>query len=309
MIKWIGFTFIALCVLLAYAPSLMQLPRGDQVHYLAEVAGKHSLWDLTIGCIDLNRHRLISAGDQVLFRPLLYIILGAERYFFQYHFMYWQATGIILHLIVVWLLLGLFCAMGEVIPAILATAFFALLFVNMEMVVWQHISSYIFFIILLLLSLLRLHKICSSQENRRRDYWVLWLLLLAACLTYEIGNGFALLVGMVIWARGLKHRGWAMALFAIPLIYLGLSLINVLVHPFVFPKADPITAHGGLLRQLSNMFYAIGAWAYIGVFPHEFEWVIRSRNMIATTEMHLIKWPHLDQWPSVIGMGIILLFA
>lgn len=41
VVQWLGFAAIAFAVLFVYAPSLMHIPRADQIVYLAEMMDKH----------------------------------------------------------------------------------------------------------------------------------------------------------------------------------------------------------------------------------------------------------------------------
>ena len=64
--QWLGFAVIAFFVFLVYFPSLMHVPRADQIMYLGEVAKQDSFWQLAINDYDLNRHRTIAPGDELL---------------------------------------------------------------------------------------------------------------------------------------------------------------------------------------------------------------------------------------------------
>ena len=88
--RWLAFSIIALAVLIVYFPSLFYPPRADQVIYLSETSNQHHAWDLIVGDYDHNRHRTIAPGDELLFRPLLYGILGTEQVVFGHHFWAWQ---------------------------------------------------------------------------------------------------------------------------------------------------------------------------------------------------------------------------
>jgi len=301
--KAIAFAAIAFFVLLAYSPSFMHVPRADQIMYLSEVAGKKTWWDLTVGSMDLNRHRAFNPGDEILFRPVVYFWLGSERYFFGYNFLLWQAAGILLHLGVLWSLLRLLLAIHTGWPAVLFTAFFSVLFVNMEMVVWHHINSYMLFVICILAALRRCYLILNGQKDRPKDYAVLFLWLVIAAFTYELANVIALAMAIVLWCLKPQQRWWSFCLVLVPLLYAAASLLNARMHPFTFTQSLPTAFATGPVQAIGNWFYAMGAWFYAGLFPGELEWVLGARNMIAPNETHLIKFVHVTQWPTLLALA------
>lgn len=302
--KAIAFAAIAFFVLLVYSPSLMHVPRADQIMYLAEVAHKSSWWDLTAGCVDLNRHRQFNPGDELLFRPVDYFLLGSEKYFFGYNFLLWQAVGIVLHLAVVWSLLGLLLTLNVGWPAVFFTAFFSLLFVNMEMVVWHHINSYMIFIVCILAALRNFYI---------EKYMAVSLWMLLAAFTHEMGSITALVFAAVLWFTRPQQRKWVLYLIAVPVIYAAASLLNAWTHPFTFTKSLPPAFPAGPWQTFTNWLYALGAWAYAGLFPGELEWTMGARDMIAAGETHLIKPLRLEHWQTLlaaaaVGVYISLLF-
>jgi len=100
-----------LCLILinivVFLPSFYHVARSDHLSYLAETASFDSLNDLINYSFSYTRTRILDRGDEIYFRPLLYIGMSIERYFFKYHFMYWQMVGLFLHLIVVGFLIKL----------------------------------------------------------------------------------------------------------------------------------------------------------------------------------------------------------
>ncbi len=307
--QWLGFAAIAFFVLVAYAPSFMHGPRSDQIMYLAEVAPKKTLWDLTIGSIDLNRHRQITPGDEILFRPVVYLVLGAERFFFQYHFMLWQAMGIALHLLVIWMLLRLFFAMHSGWPAIFGAMFFALLMVNMEMVIWHHISSYMLCIALLLAVLWRFFEIIDGRRDSVLDYVLIFCYLTIAAMTHEMANAAALGLGVLLWFLKPARRVWAVVIACVPLVYLSASLLNAYLHQFSLTDPNAVRAQGNFWWFAGNWLYSAAFWIYAGIFPFELQWLLAIRNMISPSQGHLITPLHLNSIPTIIALGLVGVYA
>ncbi len=303
--QWISFAVIASLVWLVYAPSLMHVARADQIMYLAEVGHKHSLWDLTIGSMDLNRHRLFGPGDEILFRPVVYVLLGLEKYFFGNQFMLWQTVGIALHLTVLWQLLRLLLLVYTGLPAIMFVSLFALMFVNLEMVTWQHINGYMIFAAVSLMALRKVWEVLNGKEPTSRDSLVIFLLLLLAGLTHEMGNVVALVLGTAVFFYKPQHRLFYRSLLLVPAVYLLASLLNAWSHPFT----TTMYHQHQIAQILSNGVYALGAWTYVGLFPFDFQWLFAARNMIAPEEIHLIKWPHVQDPAALLAIAAVVLLV
>ena len=100
------FYFIAIVVvnLIIYWPSLFHLPRSDQWWYLLDTLGKDNFFTLVRDYYSFPRVRFFVPQDVLSFRPLWCSFLGLEKSLFGNNFILWQAAGIFLHLVVLWLL-------------------------------------------------------------------------------------------------------------------------------------------------------------------------------------------------------------
>lgn len=78
-------------------------PRSDQTSYLHQLGRYKGLWDILSSAPSFNRTE--SAGDYLLYRPILYLQLGLSYFFFGYDFVRWQLLSLALH---VWLVARLF---------------------------------------------------------------------------------------------------------------------------------------------------------------------------------------------------------
>ena len=300
---WGGFLIISCCIILVYFPSLQHQPRGDQGFYLQEIQHKTSLKELTLGCIDLNRHRQFHPGDQLLFRPLLYIVLGAEQYFFKDNDVLWQGFGILLHILNAWFLLRLLLAIYEGWEAVWATALFAVLFVNIEMVIWTHIHSYMIFTLCVLAALQRWYGVVNKEKGEAADYRVMFLWLMPGAFTYEMGSCIAIILYIFLIFLKPKECKQAIWLLMVPLIYVASSCINYFLNPCMIT----FSTHPGFSKFISDLIYMAGSWVYIGIFPFEVHWYYGDRTVFALYQGHLLKPLYLWSIPSVMMIGTYML--
>jgi hypothetical protein len=256
----------------AYWPSLEHVPRADQWAYLIDTRNCQTLGELWSASYSYNRVRVVGPGDTDLFRPVLFALLVAEKWWFGNNFMPSQAISILLHTVVVLLFLVLLkriarCGSsipqgapesqrdgdplvrhgaqppreretGDSLPNTVSrqgpwlqgiawqgvlpyalTAFFALNFASMELVIWAHLHGYLLFLILVLGGLLLLWDYVYRPElTPRRLRWTLagcWVLALASAFTYELGQFFAVILGIVLagiaWGRAARPSALVMA--------------------------------------------------------------------------------------------------
>ena len=107
-LSWANVGFLALLTALvwvAYWPSLKHGPRTDQWQYLLDTLDRNDFVDLTVHTYSYSRTRCFGRGDAELFRPLLFVVLAAEKALFGTNLWMPQAVGILLHCGVTCLLL------------------------------------------------------------------------------------------------------------------------------------------------------------------------------------------------------------
>src|ERR1035441_6502091 len=139
-------------------------PRADQLAYLHQVSLYTTLHDILKYAPDWNRTH--SAGDTALYRPVLYFLLGLEYGCFGYNFMLWQALAIGLHGLIALVLLATLWKtplQGTGWP-LLVTCLFAGSFLPSELVIWNHITGYVLFCLLISLSVYTLVEFFETIE-------------------------------------------------------------------------------------------------------------------------------------------------
>jgi hypothetical protein len=248
--------------LVVYRYAFFDVARADQLIYLYRTADIHGLWNLTVGLYDFNRTH--SVGDFELFRPILYALLGLERWLWGYNFPAWQATSIGLHVLIV---LSLFCYFRYVcrrssqqnetsFAPFIFSLFFAFLYAGTELVAWHHIVGYLLFCLLAVQALFAHQRFLDRRDGLNAALIVVFAGL--ACFTYEIGNVLAWLlcctllatVAIERWTKlvapiGTANHAIAIAaagmLLILPVGYLAWSYLDYVATVGAMTYRPPIT--------------------------------------------------------------------
>lgn len=300
--------FVAVGVV--YWPSLWHMPRGDQLFYLAEVAYQKDWFTLALGGYDLNRTRLWGPGDEILFRPLLYLILGTQKFFFGYNFICWQLTGLLAHLTVVALFYRLLASIRPAGGALLWTAFFALSFMNMELVVWHHLTAYLVFVALMLGALYHLHQLVSVKGDLLQELRPLVVMMTLACFIYELGNAYALLMAVVLW-KYRRDAGCYLIWLILPVIaYVCMSLTNLLlIHHLQLPSAGGMSFEKFFIA-VKGSFITMFWWMYTVIFYEQYPVILTyARAVFEGKDVLVFKWPSLMSAASCAAVVAVVCYA
>jgi len=303
--RWAAFCFIALAVLIAYFPSLYYPPRADQVIYLSETSAIQHPWDLIIGCYDHNRHRTIAPGDEFLFRPLLYAFLGSEQVLFGHHFWAWQLTGILAHLLLIWVLLRLLWHLSRPWLAFAGAWLFALSVFNYEMVTWPHLSSYMLMMACMVAAIEQAVFCLEVGQIPRERCLRMFIYFLIACFIYETANIFVLLiVGGLFIAFPRMKRSLALLLTPV-LLYAFASYFN-------YTCMDHLSYHAAKSAQTIAWWKYVLAvlhlsfwWLYEGLFNGAYHYFFAIRTMFLENEVMVFK-PLLLNDPQIFLQIFIL---
>ena len=298
---FIPFATISIITLIAYYHGLFQVARADQLAYLGSKATETNLWSLTTRSYALNR-LYCGVPDAILFRPIAYFILGLEKYFFGYNFLWWQLTNFLLHITVVFVLFKILrgeCKNKSIMP-FLFTLYFSVQYSSMEMVVWHHIPGYLFFTILMLIVIYIIQNYSMYSVNKR-VLWFLVFCLFIASFTYELATPLAILTGLyllfydvitksklfiirpdeVIGTRYKKFDPKIIVLiFAVPIIWFLTSTAD-LYFRFGNLSSYSQTVSKSFMENLSSIMYAIFFWIKTGFAPWLLKMTISGRIEIA----------------------------
>ncbi|MBF0570023.1 MAG: hypothetical protein HQL18_04540, partial [Candidatus Omnitrophica bacterium] len=308
---WLSLAVIVAILSVIYSPALLYAPRGDQVAYLAEVANKKTWWDFAIATYDLNRFRFFAPGDENLFRPLLYFILGNERFFFGYNFFAWQLCGLAAHIVAVGCLLKLLFLIRPGVWAAALTGFFAIMAINTEMVSWHHVTTYMIFAALILTALTHAYRILMQGAASAWRFSLIAGLLCLSCFLYETGILFAIAFGIFLWKpAGRTFRPYVCALFALPPVFLGLSALDYILRHVVAIPLPPGSAEPLFPNILLVPLQVPLWWIYSGLFPTQNQLVFGlDRTMVNLRQPALFQPLDLSLWAIRVALAAVLLGA
>lgn len=272
--------FLAAIVVFVFWNSLWGgAPRADQLAYLHQISRYSNFWDILIHSPSWNRTQ--SAGDFLLFRPILYWQLGLFYYFFRYNFFLWQLASLALHVLVVLgvYLLFLKGSLRDTAYPFLISALFGCSFIGSELVLWSHISGYLTFSALFVFSIFFLLGLL--QNGRNLSGWAALFLGFLAQFTYELGALWNLLVGVVLFGCYLKSRAkdgnrvgdpaellkWAQLFSGVALLYPLASVADLLVRgtaiPLVGGRLDlPQRLGLAFWYTIEQMEFWFGGWLF-----------------------------------------------
>ena len=303
--RCLAFTVIALAVLIFYFPSLYYPPRADQVIYLSETSNIKDPSGLILGCYDHNRHRTIAPGDELLFRPLLYVFLGSEQVLFGHHFWAWQLVGLLAHLTMIWVLLRLLWHLSSPWLAFGGTWLFALSVFNYELVTWPHLSTYMLMMACMVSALEEMVFCFEENEVSWRRMIRLLIYSFIACFIYETANIFVLMMAgaLIISFPRMKRR---LLILMTPVILYGfLSYFN---YTYVGHTAHRIAggANGiAVWKYALDVIHLTLWWLYEGLFNGMYHYILGIRAMFLSSEVLVFK-PLVLNEPQVVLELIIL---
>ncbi len=266
--EWFVLVFWTGCL---YYPSLFQIARSDQLAYLMETAGIKDWSALAWDLYDFNRQRVFAKGDELLFRPFFYFILGTERWLFGYHFMLWQLAGVVLHTVVLIWLLRLLRLFGLNRGGLLLVLFFSSLPLCMNMVIWNHLHGYLVFVWMLLIALFELYCVTEKGRLDLRSFILLLTSLSLATFSYDTGCIFTVLFAVYLGTRRgvvcpFGSRVRAAMLLSIPsFAYVALSVLDFFFRKSNAPEANIITSEFHLFSTLKSMVIMGFWWFYSGI--------------------------------------------
>ncbi|MDD3375137.1 MAG: hypothetical protein PHY73_05385 [Candidatus Omnitrophica bacterium] len=278
-LKLIFFLILVSVNLFVYFPSFFHIARHDQLLYVADAAGNNSWVSLAIKkAINYNRNLHLFPGySPPLFRPLFYFVLGTKLWLFGYNFAYWQITGFLLHLAVLWFFLSLLFRIHKSIFAGLFVLFFSVLFANIEMIIWHHINSYMIFVACVLLCIQIFYEIIHNKSVSKKQTWILFISLLIACFICETAflfSAFLFLLSKIFLSpqineKSLISRHWRLMVISPAIIYLALNLLNLASNWNIISNQQYSLGSESfsLIKALKATFISFYWWLSSGLFP------------------------------------------
>lgn len=185
---------IALITGAVFAPSLsLPIRDGDQIGYFSERNGSTSVKD-GLKLMDYGLTRKYAKGDEILFRPLQFAWLAFETKLFSYHAPRWNLAHVALHLLVFFLIFGLFYTIQPSLFAFIFSALLAVFPSSTSLPLNHHLGGYLLGQGLYLAGLILFYSMALGKRP-----WSFPLLLTyagftsLACFFYELVVPFSLL--------------------------------------------------------------------------------------------------------------------
>jgi hypothetical protein len=310
-------------VVLVYHPSLGHAHRGDQWCVLLDTLDDEGFLANFAHTHSYNRTRAVDPGDYQLYRPVLFMLLSAEKALFGNNLALWQAVGIALHLAAVGLFLTVLletrrlCGNRGWAMTVLAYAvalFFALNFAGVEMVIWSHINGYLLFVVFALAAV----RLClpvldpAGRPAGGGQLAAVFVLLLLGAFTYEIGSPFAvvaaLVVGGALWARERRGRGVAAfcVLASVFPIYQGANVLDRWAHPGAWDANLGVVAGRAVSwPTVAHLGRYVGYTVVQPFFPSWAHWEFRGRVVVYEPDY---AWP-AGEWPGPLLAASLLVCA
>lgn len=137
----LSFLFLSLWV---YRGGIVALPRGDHLAFIRERVLRASdsifFWD----SLSYNRARFLYVGDYYLFHPGTHVLLAVIDIFLRHHLYVIGILSILWHSLTSFSLYLVLSKWLGRFAALIVTSLFLIQYSGMEMILWRHISPYMF---------------------------------------------------------------------------------------------------------------------------------------------------------------------
>ncbi|MCP3965136.1 MAG: hypothetical protein GY750_16870 [Lentisphaerae bacterium] len=269
------YLLISAITIFAYYPTFFTTFRADQWCYWADTNNCNSWFDLVTKFYSYNRVRVYNSGDVFLFRPILFILLGTEKFFFGYHQIYWQITGVVLYLVFAWILLVFLLKIDKSILSFMLCTFFVFLSTNFEMVTWQHINGYILFMIFMASSLYLSYRYVQEKLRSKSVILAIFLFNLLAIFTHELGVIFSFLIFIYLLIDNIKRnkssKSFSFYLVSIPIpLYILVNFLDFNYYSAGGAKGF-ISLYSGYIYKIFectvSLLYTISLWICAAILP------------------------------------------
>lgn len=232
---------------------------------LIETADFDNIGSLLSYSLPHPRTRFLWTGDQMLFRPGLYLLFSFEKWAFGYNFLWWQVTGFVLHLIVMGQLLKI---LNMLYPSRLAPFLVlnvSVFYLAQEMVIWHHVSGYLLAMIFLLAALIHLVHYLIRDKNSDKHFQAMLRFFFVGCFTFEfVILGCLMIMFFLLMQRRWDHRSeeelatnpWHLLT---PIVcYATVSLVDYYLRFHGWPAAGHEMDPGIVLRRVGTILSVLG---------------------------------------------------
>jgi len=172
------FAFLALAL---YYKGIIALPKADHAFVLAERDFYKSDWEFFKSMVSFSRTRHVAPGDAFLFRPGTHALLGLIDIFLRPNLSAIGFLSIIWHAMTAWTIFLTGKLLKRPWVGFLLGIWFLVQFSGIDMILWRHISPYMFSLIFLSLGL----ALLNSAENPPT-----WTILLGCSILFFLSMSF-----------------------------------------------------------------------------------------------------------------------
>ena len=227
LLDWrIGAVVLSAIAATVYWPAMNRVFAADQLWYFAEV-GNHDSLANGLRHFDYALSRVYWKGDDLLFRPILFIWLAIANRLFAYHHVWWNVANVVIHTGVAVALLRLLLAIHPSLLALPAAALFVALEPPMELVLWNHLGGYLLACLFMAIGLRSFVRLLNGSTTSYVSFAVAFTL---ACLSYEAMVPIAAAAALLLFVKHRRRGG--VALLAAPVtIYAALYTFHAMHAP------------------------------------------------------------------------------
>jgi hypothetical protein len=227
LLDWrLGAVAVSAIAAAVYWPAMNRVFAADQLWYFAEV-GSHDSLASGLRHLDYALSRVYWKGDDLLFRPILFIWLAIANRLFAYHHVWWNVANLVIHAGVAVALLRLLLAIHPSVLALPAAALFVVLEPPMELVLWNHLGGYLLACLFMAVGLRSFVRLLNGSTTSYGSFAAAFTL---ACLSYEAMMPIAAAAALIVFVKH-RRRGGALLLAAPVGIYAALYTFHALYAP------------------------------------------------------------------------------
>jgi hypothetical protein len=301
---WYMFWFTL--ILLVYWPGLIVFPKRDHYVYMLGRVMYDSDFEWYLKTLNYARTRLLMPGDSFAFRPVHFLVVGLEDFFFRYNLL-WQgiassalfsATATLLFHLVKKLSGSIFLGMG-------ITLFWAFQLAGAEMLLWQHITPYILFPGFLSAALL----LVIDESADKKSLVAAATMVCLSGLTHEIGGPIGLAIAAAMYLDGSEGRErfvWPFAMGGAAALAISAFDYFLIHRPASLTGTADVITSASFASMLSSLFSFTGAIGVSAFVPSEVRVFHLDNWFIAWNFLEVSK-PAL--WVGLIAVVVILVLT
>jgi len=249
--------FIIIAVnLIIFAPAVNRVFNQDQLNFFAEMQGATSFLD-NMKHYDYGISRQYWKGDEITYRPLLFIWLGFQNWLFSYNHQLWNIANIIIHTATVILMFEFFLKFGSKIRAILFAILFSVMTCHISLILWNHLGGYLLSIFFMMLSIIYFSEAIKIKDIINYQKLIAGIIFITISeFFYELTMPITLLIALaVLWyCRNIKRREILkiIVLMTIPLILFGFFYS---IHVLQTTQWLYIDSNNNFISKISSFFF------------------------------------------------------